>query len=50
MLRRLVILFVTVVKVSHSFSDVGKWDLQLSGVRAQSSSFNKILAHINFKF
>ncbi|XP_026732560.1 transmembrane protein 87A [Trichoplusia ni] len=31
MLRILFILIVTIVKVTHSFSDIGKWDLPLNG-------------------
>ncbi|KAJ8721299.1 hypothetical protein PYW07_002074 [Mythimna separata] len=31
MLRILLIFFVTIVKVSHSFSDIGRWDLPLNG-------------------
>ncbi|XP_049868365.1 transmembrane protein 87A [Pectinophora gossypiella] len=31
MYRSLVILVLSIVKLSHSFSDVGKWDLPLSG-------------------
>lgn len=32
MFRSVFILVLTVVKLSHSFSDVGKWDLPFSGV------------------
>ncbi|KAG6449391.1 hypothetical protein O3G_MSEX006004 [Manduca sexta] len=31
MLPKVIFLFVTLVKLSHCFSDVGKWDLRLSG-------------------
>lgn len=31
MLRNLFILFVALVKLTHSFSDIGKWDLPLNG-------------------
>lgn len=26
------LIFIVIVKCTHSFSDVGKWDLELSGV------------------
>lgn len=32
MFRSVFILVLTVVKLTHSFSDVGKWELPLSGV------------------